>query len=160
MALLRRQLPLVIAFAAFLGGCARHTNLTATPEVEQSGILGTRLRTTQDLYLLKDRPSGTLRLVTEDYPCYPRNHRLGVVEAGTHLEVDRVARVTELAGFMVLPFYHTWTCTLAQIRDGRFAGERVAVDGMLSHEQTATLRSKLLAAEPPHPSTTRPRSRP
>lgn len=152
----QRQLFPLIAFAALLCGCASHADLTASREVQASGMLGKQLRTTQDLDFLKDRPSNTFRLVTKDYPSYPRNHRLGVVKAGTTLRVDRVVQVTELAGFMFLPFYYTWRCTLARIEDGPYAGNRVAVDGISLDEHTATLRSSLLTADSPRPAATHP----
>ena len=127
------------------GGCCSHTDLTRTAEVQQSGILGQRHRTTQQLDLLKDKPSGTLRLVTRDYPSYPRNRRVGVVEAGTELRVNRVQRVNEVVAIMVvLPEYYSWKCTLARIEVGPHAGKEIAVFGMAANQNIATLGSALL----------------
>lgn len=111
-------------------GCGSLTDITNTPKAKALGVLGERIQTTQKLDLLKDKPSHTLRLVESSYPKYPRNRRVGVVEAGTTLEVNRVVRVKELfAIFVFLPAYYEWDCALAKIENGPYAGKEIAVQG-------------------------------
>jgi hypothetical protein len=118
-------------------------------------VLGQRLCTARQLDLLKDKPSGTLRLVTPEYPSYPRNRRVGVVQAGTKLEVNKVVRVRELVAILILlPEYYSWDCTLAKIEDGPYSGKEVAVSGkgldLISGKQVATLANTMLTVtEPP-----------
>jgi hypothetical protein len=135
----------IVAASFFAAGCGSHCDLTQTPEIQKSGILGTCVRTTQPLDLFKDNPSDTLRLVTKDHPSYGRGERIGQVAAGTRLCVNQVVRISELAGFMVFPMYYHWTCTMARIEDGPHAGKEIAVGGMLDKAHTATLGSSYLA---------------
>jgi hypothetical protein len=119
-----------LALAVFAGGCGGHADITASVRAQQPALLGQWFRTTRQLDLLEDKPSGTLRLVDPGYPAYPRNRRVGVVDAGTALATDRAIRVTELAAFFVLlPVYYSWDCTLAKIDEGPFAGKEIAVGG-------------------------------
>ena len=71
---------------------------------------------------------------------------MGVIAAGTRLELNQVVQITQLAGWMVLPMYYTWKCTLAEIEDGPFAGKEIAVDGegLSFDRETVTLKSTLL----------------
>ena len=137
---------LVALSAAISGGCCTHTDLTKKADVQCSGILGQQFRTTQELALIQDEHSQTMRLVTKDCPSKPQYRQLGVVAAGTRLQVKQVVQITQLAGWMVLPMYYTWKCTLAEIKDGSFAGKEIAVDGVgLSFDrETVTLKSALL----------------
>ncbi len=142
MFLIRKYLCAAVLATEISSGCGTYADLTRSADVQRSGILGQQLRTAQDLDLLKDKPSRTLRLVTKDYPTWPRNRRIGVVPAGTSLRVNQVKEVTELVAILVvLPEYYSWKCTFARIEEGPFVGKEVAIYGMLSHDNTATLGS-------------------
>jgi hypothetical protein len=147
---IQRCICLVIAIAAMLcwAGCCSHTDLTRTDDVQHMGILGQHFQTTRTLDLLKDKPSCTLRLVTSNFPSYPRNKRIGVVDADTELEVNQVIRVKELVAILyILPEYYTWKCTIAKVKDGPFAGKEIAVAGNgLLLDDTAKLGSVYFTA--------------
>jgi hypothetical protein len=123
----------------FLVGCGSQTDLTQTLEVQRSGVLGKRLQVMNDSDLIKDKPSNTLQIVPRDFPQWPRNYRVGTVQAGTRVVTCRVLRITELAGFMVLPFYYTRECVLGMILDGPHAGKEVLVS-----EPLMTFRENVL----------------
>jgi hypothetical protein len=60
--------------------------------------------------------------------------------------VNQVVRITELAGWMVLPMYEKWDCSLAEIEDGPYAGKEVGVDGwgISLKDRTATVSGVFL----------------
>jgi hypothetical protein len=138
---------LFVLLAIVSGGCCTHNDLTKKADVQSSGILGQEFRTTQELLLIQDQNSQTMRLVTKDCPSKPQYRQLGVVAAGTRLQVNQVVQITQLAGWMLLPMYYTWKCTLAKIEDGSLSGKEIAIDGEdLSFDtNTVTLKSTLLA---------------
>jgi hypothetical protein len=126
------------------GGCT-HTDLTKKADVQCSGILGQQFRTTQELTLIQDKHSKTMRLVTKDCPSKPQYRQLGV-SGGHTTPSEPSGTITQLAGWMGLPMYSTWKCTLAAIEDGPFAGKKIAVDGegLSFNRETVTLKSTLL----------------
>ena len=118
--------------AVVCSGCCFHKDLTRSPAVQSSGILGQKFSTTRDLELVYDERSEINLLATESVNIFGSSYRrLGLVKANTQLRVNQVARITELFTWMVLPGYYTWDCTLAQIEVGPQAGKEVAVDGNL-----------------------------
>jgi hypothetical protein len=125
-----RYKPLFLAalMTVIAAGCCFHSDLTKTAAVQNSGMLGLQFHTTQPLTLLRDKQSHTLRLATKDYRLYPAEP-LGIVEAGTSLQVNRVIKVTQLYAWMVFPVYFIWEAPLAQIESGPYAGKEVAVGG-------------------------------
>ena len=129
--------------AALVSGCGSHTDITRSVQERSPALLGQSFRTSRQLELIEDKPSDTLRLVEPSYPVYPRNRRMGVVQAGTALATNRCIRVTELAAFFAfLPIYYSWDCTLARICDGPFAGKEVAVGGESLELDTGTASVK------------------
>jgi hypothetical protein len=117
-------------------------------QVQASGTLGQRFRTTEQLDLVKDKHARILFLARREYPASSQDQRIGAVDAGAELRVNRVERVTEFAGILVvLPEYYTWDCAFAKIEDGPYAGKEVAVsgDGLLFKKDPATNGSAMLA---------------
>ena len=156
MSICRRFAFITALATVILSGCCSHTDLTHRADVQSSGILGQRFRTTQDLELIKDKHTDTLRLMTKDHSSCPRFKQIGKIEAGTQIEVNHVINVKELVAILiVLPEYWAWKCTLAKVEDGPYAGKEIAVAGegilMLDNEKTARLGSALLKPVKPSP---------
>lgn len=127
-------LSILCLLLAIAGGCGSHTDLTQTLEVQRSGVLGQWYLVRRESDLIKDKPSDTLQIVATDYPAWPRNFRVGKVQAGTRVVVCRVVRITELAAFMVLPVYYTHECVMGMVLDGPYAGKEVNVSGRLGDD--------------------------
>jgi hypothetical protein len=117
----------LVAFTS--AGCCFHADLTKTADVQHSGILGQRLRTEQEMVLLKDKHSRTFQLVPKGQSFGSDSSQLAVVEAGTTLQINHVIKVTELCAWMWFPVYFNWECMLAKVEDGHFAGKEIAVAG-------------------------------
>jgi len=118
---------MLFTLAFTVAGCGTtHRDLTMTPDVQQSGVLGLHLRTSRDLVLVNNKRSRTFLLETKDCQPDPDSPKIGVVAAGTTLQINRVIHVTEPAGW---PFYLVWNCTQARIEDGHYAGEEIAIAG-------------------------------
>lgn len=116
---------LTVCLAVLAVGCTSHTDLTKTPDVQRSGILGKAFRTTEPLDLVKVKSSKILQLVK---PGYARGELIGPVRADTPLTVVRVVRVSELVAFMgPFPVHRLWNATLARIDAGPHAGREVMV---------------------------------
>jgi len=132
-------------------GCCFHKDLTKSALATEAGLLGRRLRTTEQLELVKDTHTRRLFLAERDYPFSTRDQRVGVVDPGTELRVNRLERVRELFAILVfLPEYYSWNCTLAEIQGGPYAGREVAVDGqgLLLKIHAATTGGRLLVFAP------------
>lgn len=147
--------------AAVSTGCRTHlTDLTMAADVQQSGILGQQFHTTKKLLLVKDRAIRLLFLATpnfrfsepDDYykSVLETNYQykqVGVLEAGTKLQVNQVVQVKEPAWVLPwVPAYYIWNCTLARVEDGPYAGKEVAIvgDGIWSEGGAVVLGSPLL----------------
>lgn len=152
-----RSIALLIVVQALFCGCCTHKDLTKSSEVQASGILGQRFRTTEQLDLIKDKHARILFLARQTLPEGTRqvesprsgsqHVQVGVVDAGTELCVDQVVRVKELMAILVvIPEYWYWNCTLAKIESGPYAGKKVAVigEGLLFKRDPATNGSPML----------------
>lgn len=123
---------LAVLIALVSTGC--RTDLTdITPEVQSTGIFGLQLRTSQELILLKDRPAHMLYLTIPDLPPSEQDNwgkYVGVLEAGTELQINQAVRVTEPVWVLPpLPGYWTWNCILARVETGPYTGQEVAIAG-------------------------------
>jgi hypothetical protein len=77
---------ILMATALFTAGaCGGQKDLTQTLAVQRSGVLGHWYQVTAESDLIKDKPSDTFEIVSPDYPQWPRNHRVGKVQAGTRV---------------------------------------------------------------------------
>ena len=144
-----RFIALLLVVAGLVSGCCFHKDLTKSAEVQKGGTLGQSFRTTAQLDLVRDTHTHTLFLAKQDYPTSSRDQRVGVVEAGTVVHVNRVERVTELIAILVfLPEYYSWDCTLAKIEGGHFAGKEVAIGGkgLLYKKDVANIGSGMLVS--------------
>ena len=148
---MRHACRIIILSALVLCGCVTHKDLTCTPEVQQSGILGQRLKTTQSLVIFYDKNSRTLRLgpAAARFDS-PRVKRVGVVAEGTELRINKVIQVRELVAILiVLPVKWQWRGTMARIESGVYLGKEVAVDGeSLKSRGQATIESEYFVKLP------------
>jgi hypothetical protein len=142
-----RPIALLPIVASLVCGCCFHKDLTKSAQVQAGGILGQSFHTAVRLDVIKDTHTHILFLAEQDYPASSRHKRVGVLEAGTELRVNRVERVDELVAILVfLPEYYSWDCTLATIGDGHFAGNVVAVSGKGLTKGAATIGSEMLVS--------------
>src|SRR5690349_8278197 len=102
-----RPIVLLVIVASLASGCCFHKDLTQSAQVQASGTLGQSFDTSKQLDLFKDTHTRVLFLADQDYTTSSRDERVGVLEAGTRLRVNRVERVKELIAILVfLPEYY------------------------------------------------------
>lgn len=108
---------------ALAGGCGGRIDLTQTPGVQRSGLLGRWYEVPTDSELVQSY--GRLVIIAPDDSIWHRNRRVGKLSAGTKIVSCRVVRDTELVAFMLLPVTHTHDCVLGMIVDGPHASKEV-----------------------------------
>jgi hypothetical protein len=85
-------------------------------------------------------------LAAGDHALRQRSQKLGEVDKDTEVRANQIVKITQLYGWMWLPVYYTWDCSLARIESGPYAGKEVAVggEGMIYMHEVAIIGSVFL----------------